>query len=77
MASDEITRPVDGSDVPETAGDDADTESHSFGLLMGMNALGQAREADARARARARKVAEEPLPPLTRQWPRMRDDRKG
>ncbi len=74
MAPDEVTKPVDGSDVPETAGDDADTEGHSFGLLLGMNALGQAREAD--SRARVRKVADEPLPPLVKQWPRMRDEKK-
>ncbi|MEA2536896.1 MAG: hypothetical protein QOF11_1130 [Chloroflexota bacterium] len=62
----------DISDVPPADADD--TEGHSLGLLMGLNALGEARNAD--ARSRTRKVPEEELPPLSKKWPSMREDRR-
>jgi len=76
MAEDEPTTMSQGSGDGDDAipTDDVDTEGHSIGLLLGMNALGQAREAE--ARKRTRKAAEEPLPPLSRPWPNMREEKK-
>jgi hypothetical protein len=77
MAEDEATTMTpgagDGGEAIPT--DDVDTEGQSFGLLLGMNALGQAREAE--ARKRTRKAADEPLPPLSRPWPSMREEKKA
>ena len=62
--------------VPADAADTADdTEGHSLGLLMGLNAMSQAN--DATSRARARKVPEEELPPLTKKWPAMKSEKKA
>ena len=78
MAKDEPTKPIDApeADPPVDAVDAADdTEGHSIGLLLGMNAMSQAN--DSAARARARKIPEPELPQLTKKWPSMRDEKKG
>jgi hypothetical protein len=63
-----------GATAADTADAD-DTEGHSLGLLMGLNAMSQA--SDASSRARTRKVPEEELPPLTKKWPAMKNDKKA
>jgi hypothetical protein len=70
-------KPIVGTDNPESqpAPEADDAEGHSFGLLMGMNALNQAR--DAEARSRARKLPEEDLPRLSKKWPSLREGKKG
>jgi hypothetical protein len=80
MTAQDIATPDTGSDAAEAiaemaamSAEDADTEGHSFGLLLGMKALGQAREADARAR---RKMPDERLRPLSKTWPRLRPHKK-
>jgi hypothetical protein len=78
MAKDEVTKPIDGSDAPDAApSDEDDAEGHSLGLLIGINALGQANDADARTRSRTYKATDEELPPLSKKWPSMRDDKKS
>lgn len=77
MAKDERTQPITGTDAPDAPPDtDADdTEGHSMGFLLGMNAMSQARDSD--ARSRSRKVPEEELTPLSKKWPSMRENKKG
>ena len=69
-------KPIAGTDNPESppAPEAEDVEGHSFGLLMGMNALNQARDAEARSRVRK---PEEELPPLSKKWPSLREHKKG
>ena len=76
MTKEELDQPIDGSDVPDaaTTDDELDAEGHSIGLLMGVNALGGTRSADARPQS---KKADEDLPPLSKKWPSMRDDKKA
>jgi len=74
MAKDELTTPIDGPEAEPPADDAEDTEGHSLGLLIGLNAMGHATEAS--ARARSKKVPEEELAPLTKKWPSMRDEKK-
>jgi hypothetical protein len=66
MTIDERTQPI--------AADATDTEGHSLGLLLGMNALSHAR--DAETRPRTKKIPEEELAPLSKKWPSMRDQNK-
>ena len=75
MAKDELTTPIDGPDAEPPADDAEDTEGHSLGLLIGLNAMGHATEAS--ARARSKKVPEEELALLTKKWPSMRDEKKA
>lgn len=56
--------------VPDVEADD--TEGHSLALVMGLSALDRSR-----AQSRQKKAPEEALPPLTKPFPRMRDDKKG
>lgn len=59
------------NDLPESESAD-DVEGHSLALVMGM---GQAQRN--RQQSRAKKPAEdEALPPLTKPFPRLRDDKK-
>ncbi len=74
MAKDELTKPIDGPDADPPVDADEDTEGHSIGLLLGMSAMGQASDATVRAR---KKVPETELPPRTKTWPNMRDEKKG
>jgi hypothetical protein len=77
MAKDEQTKPITGTDAPDvpptTEADD--TEGHSLGWVIGINAVSQARDAD--ARSRSKKVSEEELTPLSKKWPSMRHEKKG
>jgi hypothetical protein len=77
MAKDERTQPIAGTDAPDAprADDAEDTEGHSMGLLLGMNAVSQARDSD--ARSRSRNVPEEELTPLSKKWPSMRAHKKA
>lgn len=80
MAKDERTQPIAGTDAPAapdvpSATEDDDAEGHSLGLLMGINALSQAHDAD--ARSRPKRMPEEELPPLSKKWPSMRNQKKG
>ena len=77
MAKDERTQPIAGTDAPDAppADDAEDTEGHSMGILLGMNAMSQARDSD--ARSRTRKVPEGELTPLSKKWPSMRNQKKG
>ena len=76
MAKDEPTKPSVDTGAPDTpTTDEADAEGHSMGLLLGVNAMSQSRDSD--PRSRARKPAEEQLPPLSKPWPNMRDDKKA
>ncbi len=53
----------------ERAADDDDVEGHSLSLVMGMDALGRSRE-----RTKQPKRTDEELAPLTKTFPRMKDD---
>jgi hypothetical protein len=77
MAKDEVTKSgaAAGAAAADAADAADDTEGHSLGLLMGLNAMSQA--SDATSRARARKVPEEELPPLTKKWPAMKNEKKA
>ena len=75
MAKDELTKPIDGPDAEPPAGDAEDTEGHSLGLLIGLNAMGHA--TDASVRARSKRVPEEELAPRTKKAPSMRDGKKA
>jgi hypothetical protein len=79
MSKAKRTKPIAGTGAPDApdvppAGEADDTEGHSLGLLIGFNALSQAREAD--SRERTKKVPEEELPPLSKKWPSMRQHKK-
>jgi hypothetical protein len=77
MTKDERTEPIaetDAPDVPPTTEAD-DTEGHSLSWVMGINAVSQARDAD--ARSRSKKVPDEELPPLSKTWPSLRDHKKA
>lgn len=77
MAKDERAKPIaetDAQDAPQATEAD-DTEGHSIGLLMGINALSQAHDAD--ARSRAKRIPEPELAPLTKKWPSLRNEKKG
>ena len=67
MAKDVPTEPIAPTDAPDApaATDGDDTEGHSLGLLMGINALSQAHDAD--ARSRTKRIPEEELAPLTKE----------
>lgn len=78
MTKDERTEPTAAAaaaaaDASSPA--DPDTEGHSMGLLLGFNALSSAGHAD--QRARSKKPANEELPPLSKTWPSMKDDKKA
>lgn len=77
MTKDERTEPIAGTDAPDvpptTEADD--TEGHSLGWVVGINAVSQARNSD--ARSRSRNVPEEELTPLSKKWPSMRDHKKA
>jgi hypothetical protein len=77
MAKDERTQPIAGSDAPEAspAGDTDDTEGNSMGLLLGMNAMSRTSKAD--ERSRSKQPADQELPPLSKKWPSMRDEKKA
>ncbi len=77
MTKDERSQPIAGEDTKDISSSAAadDTEGQSMGLLMGVNVLGQAGGAD--TRSRTKKPTEEELPPLSKKWPSMRDDKKG
>jgi len=77
MAKDERTEPIAGSDAPDTSptGDADDTEGNSMGLLLGMNALSRTASAD--ERSRSKQPADQELPPLSKKWPSMRDEKKA
>ncbi len=76
MAKDDRTEPVAGSDAPDTSpADDTDTEGHSMGLLLGMNAMSRNPSAD--ERSRSKQPADQELPPLSKKWPSMRDEKKA
>jgi hypothetical protein len=75
MASDAKTLPADDPTRPAPAAEaaeDADTEGHSFSIAMGVNQLGKGSPDTARARP-----PDLELEPLTKQWPRMREDKRG
>lgn len=77
MAKDERTERIagtDSADIPPAAEAD-DTEGQSMGLLLGVNALSSAGQAD--QRARSKKPADETLTPLSKKWPSMRDEKKA
>ncbi len=48
-----------------------DTEGHSLSVVMGLDAIGRTRD---RERARTRKAGDEELAPLTKTFPRLKDD---
>ena len=77
MADDERTQPIAASDAPEapSTGDADYTEGHSMGLLLGVNTLGRTPSAD--TRSRSKQPADEDLPPLSKKWPSMRDEKKA
>jgi hypothetical protein len=77
MAKDERAKPIAGTDEEDApqATDGDDTEVRSIGLLMGINALSQAHDAD--ARSRAKRIPEPELAPLTKKWPSLRNEKKG
>jgi hypothetical protein len=77
MTDDERTEPIARTDIPDVppASEADDAEGHSLGLLLGMNALSQARDAD--ARSRSKKVPEEDLAPLSKKWPSLREHKKA
>jgi hypothetical protein len=77
MTEDERTKPITGTDTPDAppAAEADDTEGNSLGLLLGMNALNQARDAD--TRSRSKKVPEEDLAPLSKKWPSLREHKKA
>jgi hypothetical protein len=56
--------------VPEPDAAD-DVEGHSLALVMGMSQAERNRQ-----QSRAKKPADDALPPLTKPFPRMRDDKK-
>ncbi|MEO8229528.1 MAG: hypothetical protein ABI628_07175 [Chloroflexota bacterium] len=70
----EPTAAADTPDVPLTEEVD-DAEGHSLGLILGMNALNHAREAD--ARSSSKKVPEDELAPLSKKWPSLREHKKA
>jgi hypothetical protein len=72
MARDELTKLIDGGASPGTdrGGQTDDTEGHSLALLLGLNAINEARQSD--SEARAHRAADEALPSLTKKWPMMR-----
>jgi hypothetical protein len=55
----------------EPAADEDETEGHSLSLVMGLDALGRSRD-----RSRDAKPADEELTPITKTFPRLRDDRR-
>lgn len=55
--------------VPDVEADD--TEGHSLALVMGIGQAGRNRQ-----QSRAKKPSDDALPPLTKPFPRMRDDDK-
>jgi hypothetical protein len=70
-----IEEPVDPAqdeDQPLGPDQDDDTEGHSLSVIMGVNRMAKS-EAE---RARARRADQDELPPLTRHWPRLKEDRK-
>ena len=77
MAKDEVAKAgaAAGAAAADAADAGDDTEGHSLGLLMGLNAMSQA--SDATSRARSRKVPDEDLPPLTKKWPAMKNEKKA
>ncbi len=77
MAKDERTEPIAASVAPDPSpGDDADdTEGHSMGLLMGVNVLSN--KPTTETRTRSKQPTEEELPPLSKTWPSMRDEKKA
>jgi hypothetical protein len=77
MAKDEVAKAgaAAGAAAADAADAGDDTEGHSLGLLMGLNAMSQA--SDATSRARSRKVPDEELPPLTKKWPAMKNEKKA
>lgn len=77
MTEDERKKPIARTDSPDVppAPEADDTEGHSLGLLLGMNALNQARDAD--ARSRSKKMAQDDLAPLSKKWPSLREHKKS
>jgi hypothetical protein len=62
----------DGTQDPEDGDQADDVEGHSLALVMG---LGQA--AKNRGKSRAKKPAEDTLTPLTKTFPRMREEERS
>ena len=58
---------------PDTGSPD-DTEGHGMGMLLAMNAADAARKGQPKPPAQK---SEDELPPLSKPWPRMRDDKQG
>jgi hypothetical protein len=67
--------PKPESHVPEGAGPtdpiSTDTEGHGLSLVMGVNALSR------KGRERVRRADDEQLKPLTKPFPRMREEKKA
>ena len=72
MTKKDASKPIDRPDVQGASADEGDTEGH---LLIGINALGK--PTDREARARANRSADANLPPLSKPWPSMRDEKKS
>jgi hypothetical protein len=72
VASDAKSLPADETTGPTPATDEADTEGHSFSLALGVTQLAKGSPDKARSRA-----PDPELKPLTKQWPRMREEKRG
>jgi hypothetical protein len=55
----------------EGSDEGSDTEGHSLSLLMGLGALDRAREQE---RSRQRQKPDDELPPLSKSFPKMKDE---
>ena len=66
----EAERPEGAGPTDPMVGDD--TEGHSFSVIMGVNALSRSK-----APARQQRPDDAELKPITKPFPRMRDQRPG
>jgi hypothetical protein len=72
MASDAKNLPADEPTGPTPATDEADTEGHSFSIALGVNRLATGSPDKARSR-----TPDPELEPLAKQWPRLREEKRG
>jgi len=71
MSSDAKNQPADEPTEAASSSDEADTEGHSFSIAMGVNRLAQGSPDKARPR-----TPDPELKPMTKPWPRMREEQR-
>jgi hypothetical protein len=72
LSSDAKNQPADEPTASASTLDEADTEGHSFSIAMGVNQLAKGSPDKARSR-----TPDPELKPLTKQWPSMREEKRG